>query len=155
LIQNKKLLGSLVREWESVRLTLALVKSNMNGALSAGGSTRFADLSYSLVLPFAFSVLQEVLVELRDEGIFSCDSGLLEPLMQCSRTSLPWVDYRTIRIGSEVMSDFARNQKIPATAMTWKYIDAIEAQLVAWNIFPATQVRTHSITFGASARGLV
>jgi hypothetical protein len=152
LIQNKKLLRALVREWEGVRLTLALVKSNMNGALSSGGSTRFTDLSYSLVLPFAFSVLQQVLVELRDEGIFACDSGLLEPLMHCSRTSLPWMDYRTIRIGSEVSNDFVRNQKIPSTAMTWKYIDAIEAELVAWNIFPATRVLKHRIDFGAFVR---
>lgn len=152
MIRNKKISRALARDWKGVRLTLALVRSNMSGAFSAGGTTRFADLSYGLILPFAFSVLQRVLMELRDEKVFPCESNTLESLMQCSKHALPWVDYRTIRMGSEVRDDFAQNQKIPATATTWKYVDAIEAELVAWNVFPATQVRTHKIDFGTFVR---
>ena len=149
MIRNKKVARGLAREWETVRLTLALVKSNINGTYSAGGNSRFVDLSYGLILPFAFSVLQRVLIELREERIFSCDSVSMALLMQRSKASVPWVDYTTIRTGSEVTNELVQSQKIPCTAATWKYVNAIEAELVAWNIFSVRQMPTHKIDLGA------
>lgn len=154
MIGKKKISESLVCDWQGVRGTLALVKSNMNGAFSAGGTVRFADLSYGLVLPLAFSVLHRALIELRGEKVFLCSSNALESLMQSSRNALPWVDYRAVRIGREVSDNFVHNQRIPTSATTWKYVDAIETELVAWNIFPAAQVRSHGIDFGSIDRAV-
>ena len=134
MINDKKALHEIARDWQSVRATADLVKCNMKPAFSAGASARFADLSYALILPFALSVLGRALVELRDEEVFSCSDNSLSSLMQESRNTLPWTDYKTIRKAKETMDGFVQRQEIPATVFTLRYIYAVESELAAWRL---------------------
>ena|SRR5688572_19760002 len=97
MIRDATILQQLQDEWGNVRLSQAMVKTNLAAASSGliGGisvSHGFRDYCHGLTLLFGFSVLENVLRQLRDEGHFACPGWMVGPLMAASRSVLPWVD---------------------------------------------------------------
>ena len=87
-------------------------------------------------LPFmdACAVLNDVLLQLSREGLFTCRSIFLEKLLAASKEKLPWNDFPLIQEGVERRNGVAHRGEILPRGDCWKYVDAIQAQFVAWSI---------------------
>ena len=120
--------------WDTVRDT----EAQMNANLAAGVLSRIPqlpeirDLTSNLLLVFAFSVLEDALVRLRDAGRFAEPTRGLGRLMKASRDTLPWVDYKLVSSGREALNAFAHRREYSKHAAVAKYVDAISAELSAW-----------------------
>ncbi len=151
LIYNDEILDQVRRTWGTVRVVQASIKANLNAGMTGFGvplSMDFFDLSHSLVLLFAFSVLEEVLRQARDEGRFNCGRNTLGALMSASQDAVGWVDFSTVDEGRECRNHLAHDQKIPPRSDSWRFIDAIEAELVSWGVLdgPVTADYTIDLT---------
>jgi len=87
-------------------------------------------------LPFihAFSVLNETLISLSNEGVFTCKSIMLGRLLDASRSTLHWNDYVMIKNGVSFRNNVAHRGELLERDECWKYIDAIRAELASWSI---------------------
>jgi len=123
-------------EWRFVLESRDRVARNLASGASSGigVSHEFRDFSYCLCLLFACSVLEHVLLQLRDEGVFKSKSTMLGPMMAESKGILPWHDYGAVDRARECRNSIAHERKIPERKETWRYIDAVETQLNAWKI---------------------
>jgi hypothetical protein len=68
--------------------------------------------------------------------------------MLASQTSLPWVAFDSVSEGRDERQKAAHGVKIVARADCWKYIDAIEQELVAWGVLSGPVVPEYTITRG-------
>lgn len=109
---------------------------------SQTGGTWFNDFQnkvHGLVLSFAFSVLQHTLEILRAEGAFKCGrkNPPLGNLMNASNgkhSKMKWLDFLVVDEGREKRNDLVHHQKVLRREDTWKYIAAIENELVEWKV---------------------
>jgi hypothetical protein len=139
MIKDANVLSDIRCEWETVRATREMVRSNVasgfvfsHGVLSAElGSIKLAN---SLLVLFAFSVLERVLLQLRSEGHFQSKNTMLGCLMAASQNVLPWKDYTFIDQAREKRNDIAHRRQWIGQAESQKYIDAIELELTSWTI---------------------
>jgi hypothetical protein len=122
--------------WEFVRRSRNVTVGNCNAASWAIGfnQTGMRDLCFNLLLASAFSVLEDVLRELRDQGTFASKSNRLGLLMANSRSVLPWLDWQAVDAGR-----IDRNQSVHARiylphARCRDYIASVERELVAWQV---------------------
>jgi hypothetical protein len=139
MIKDNTALKNLRSEWETVRSIKKIIAENILSAFHTSHGFMSADSSvnkfaYSLLLLFATSVLEHVLLKLRDEGRFACDSSNLGPIMAASRTVLPWINYPLVDQARDERNKIAHEQLWIEQADCYKYIDAIEAELISWNI---------------------
>ncbi len=139
MIRDANALNDIRCEWETVRATRELVESNIQisffvsrGILSS--DLGISKLANSLLLLFAFSVLEQALLQLRNEGQFQCNSTKLGPLMAASQNVLPWRDYPLVDQAREKRNDIAHRRDWIGQAESYKYIDAIEQELTSWKI---------------------
>lgn len=139
MIQDPIMLQSLRQEWEAVRNAQRRVQLHLSAAV--GGLSFFphklADISHSLVILFACAVLKDVLTQLRNERNFTSKSNLLGELMDSSKATIPWVNFGLVDRARKKRNGVAHDQKILPRAECWKYINAIEKELVNWGIVPA------------------
>lgn len=126
--------------WEFVRNSRNIIVGNCNVATFAVSFNQsgIRDLCFNLLLASAFSVLEDVLRQLRDEQTFSGADNRLKSLMRNSRAALPWVDWPLIDCGRD-----DRNQSVHARtylphAKCRDYIAAIERELAAWGVLTST-----------------
>lgn len=121
--------------WRSVRTFQEWGGAQLGGPSRSGApSHRFRNFAHSLILLFAFSVFEDVLKQLRDEGVFTCQSSLLGRLMQTSHSVLPWVDFDVVDGARRDRNEIAHEQRIIKRATCWEHVDAIEAELTAWEV---------------------
>lgn len=140
MVRDPDMLKSLRQEWEAVRSAQGRVQLHLYAAV--GGLSFFphklADISYSLVLLFACAVLKDVLIQLCNEGNFTSKRNQLGTLMHSSKAAaIPWVNFALVDRAREERNDVAHKQKILPRCECWKFIDAIENELVNWGIVPA------------------
>jgi hypothetical protein len=125
--------------WEFVRSSRNVIVGNCNVATFAVGFNQagIRDLCFNLLLASAFSVLEKVLRQLRDEGKFAGRDNRLGLLMSNSRSVLPWVDWALVDAGrSDRNSSVHARTYLPHTKCR-DYIAAIERELVAWVVLPS------------------
>ena len=122
--------------WEFVRSSRNVIVGNCNMATMALGFNQagIRDLCFNLLLMSAFSVLEDVLQQLRDEGKFLGRDNRLGPLMGNSRSALPWVDWPLVDDGCNDRNDSVHDRTYLAHAKCRDYIAAIERELVAWGV---------------------
>lgn len=138
MINDPAILAHVRAEWEAVRRSQDRVARNLASAMSGvggvGQSHEFRNLAYALCLLFAFSVLEQVLVALRDQGTFVSKKSQLGSLMVESKGVIPWQNYDLIDQGRIKRNEIAHQQAVIERADTWRFIDAIEMELKAWKI---------------------
>jgi len=91
---------------------------------------------YNLPFLLAYAVLDQVLDELMDQGVFQCvqKRPFLGDKMVVSRNRLPWLDYDLVDLGRKARNDLAHEAKLLGKSQCFAFIDAIEAELKAWGI---------------------
>jgi len=124
--------------WEGVKILRDRIqRSALAGFATAGLPQPFlADVSYNPPFIHAFAVLNDVLLQLRDEGHFGCKTIFLGGLVDASASVLPWLDLGLIKQGIDKRNDVAHRGVMLPRKECWKYIDTIYAQLVAWRVLP-------------------
>lgn len=127
---------SLRAAWVSVRKAQEMMRTNIVFGFVRGAaqSEDFKRAGFNLVMIFAFAVLSDALELLGDEGAFVCKARDLGRLMEASRGSLRWVDYKLIDEGRERRNDIAHRWQTVSIESCLKYIDGIERELIAWRI---------------------
>jgi len=89
--------------------------------------------SYNLPFVLAYSLLDQVLSELKDAGVFS-SSWMLGAKMAASRPHLPWKDYDLVNTGKEARNDLAHQGRLLGKSDCLMYIEAIWIELRAWGV---------------------
>ena len=122
--------------WEFVRSSRNIIVGNCNVASWALGFNQagIRDICSNLLLASAFSVLEDVLRQLRDEGKFASNDNRMKPLMRNSRSSLPWVDWPLVDEGRNDRNKSVHARTFLSHAKCRDYIVAIEQELVAWGV---------------------
>ena len=153
MIKNQSVLADIREEWQGVRNRQTSIFVGLAASRSLGTGIfphRVADISYSLVLIFAYSVLGTVLLQLGEEGFFTLPKKdtLLGALMHSSKTQLPWVNFSEVDRGRCKRNDVAHSDLVLPREESWQYIDAIEKELVNWQIIPGQKI-DYSIPWGS------
>jgi hypothetical protein len=122
--------------WEFVRSSRNVIVGNCNVATMALGFNQagIRDLCFNLLLASAFSVLEEVLRQLRDEGKFSGKDNRLGALMRNIRSALPWIDWALVNTGRNDRNQSVHARTYLAHAKCRDYLAAIERELVVWGV---------------------
>ena len=142
MIKDKNELEKFRKEWISVRKFQAKIQCHLNAAGMGGigtlGSTHeLRNISHNLTLLFAFSVLEKVLRQMKDEGNFVAKDNKIGTLMHSSKKVIPWANFTLIDQARDDRNKIAHYQEIFERGKCWDYLDAIEAELILWKILPA------------------
>jgi hypothetical protein len=146
MIKNQEKLLAYQKDWNGVRGLQNRIQALLNAPLTGIGGFvphGLRDISHNIVLLFGFSVLEDVLKQLRDEDQFNEKSNMVGKLMFASRDFISWSDFELINEAREKRNDIAHDQKIIYRDDCWKYIDAIETELVSWGIIKRQKVFRH------------
>ena len=135
MIIDRDVLNPIRQDWESVRLKQNRIRVNMGMAFGKL-SFEFSDFAYTLILIYAYSVLRDVLMQLRKEKRFTSNKNGLYHLMQGSKDTIHWIDFDQVDEGRKQRDKIAHEDLILPRGETWEYIDAIEKELVNWQIIP-------------------
>lgn len=133
-------------DWDGVRKFQSKIQAHLNasgGVIGGGATHQLRNISHNLTLLFAFSVLETVLKQLRDEGVFSEKSNGLKKLMYSSKKGLTWVDFKVADKARNERNKVAHQQETLERADCWKFIDAIEKELISWTIVVNPHVFNH------------
>ncbi len=137
MIKDRSRLVVYQKEWNSVREFQNKIQRHLSAASTGIGgvvSHDLRDISHNLVLLFAFSVLEDVLKQMEAEGIFNEKRNVLGKLMNSSRTVIPWSDYDLVDEAREKRNGIAHEQNLIYRVDCWKYVNAIENELVSWRL---------------------
>jgi hypothetical protein len=152
MINDSVALQECQKEWDAVRFTQEKLRANVVASWGMGGwalAPQVGNEIYSLLLPFGFSVLEHVLLQMKAEGLFSCGGSSLKQLMRDSRPALTWADFDAVDRGRNVRNDLIHDQKIPQHDDTFRILDEIERELIGWGVLSGP-VR-HNLTTSISA----
>ncbi len=139
-VQDPVELAKLRESWKRVRQIQDQIARNLaSGSLGViGVSDQFRNLSYSVAVLFAFSVLEDTLKQLAKEGVLNSRNHGLKRLMKSSKRVLPWVDYRQVNKGRKDRNKIAHMREFFPRGKCWEYINAIEKELIAWKVLDGT-----------------
>lgn len=136
MVQNEQAKAAFEEDWAGIQKLRAYehVSYQLDGVrISVGGATPEAFWNLPLIL--AYSVLDGVLNNLRDQGVYKCKSWKLGDKMEASyRQHLPWQNYKLVSEGREERNRLAHEAMIVPKHKCFIYIDAIEKELTAWKI---------------------
>ena len=136
MITDAMVLKEVRDGWEFVRESRNLIVGNCNVATFTVGfsQTGIRNLCFNLLLASAFSVLEEVLRQLRTEGKFVSKKEQLGYLMSSSRDTLPWSNYDFIDKARNERNLSVHQRKYMSHEQCRDYIAGIERELVAWGV---------------------
>jgi hypothetical protein len=146
MIKDQAKLLDYQKDWNGVRDFQNKIQRHLNAAsIGIGGLVThdLKNISHNLVLLFAFSVLEDVLKQLRDEGKFKERSNMVGKLMCASRLVISWSDYALVDEARDKRNGIAHDQNLISRGDCWKYIDAIETELVSWRIIQRQKAFEH------------
>ena len=149
MIQDSMKLQEIRDTWVTVRIFQAKVTTNLNAAFVGGGipqTHEFRNLAHSLILLFAFSVLEDVLKQLKQEKVFSSGTNQLGDLMYFSKGALAWKAFALVDEGRTKRNELAHQRQLIERVDCWKYIDAIEEELVGWKILTGKVKADYTMT---------
>jgi len=136
MITDQAALTDIQASWTSLRQNQAKVETSVAAAMGFGGmGVMFVvDYLHNLMLIYALGVLADALQQLRSEGLFQARASKLGSLMQESRPHLPWRDFPLVNEGRQKRDDIAHKMAVVSGSDRSRYIDAVEAELIAWRI---------------------
>ena len=138
MIKNAAVLTEIRHQWGGVRtLRVRAQRSTVNSAdANHVWVATLADIAHNLPFLHACSVLNEVLEQLRDEGVFHCKARTLGALVKASAGSLEWVDLPGVEQMVRDRNALAHGGTLLSRAQCWEYLDLVERQFLAWGILP-------------------
>jgi hypothetical protein len=142
MITDIKAMENLRVSWDGVRLLRLKIDRTITGSATLPGSfTVFiADAAHNLPFLHACGVFNTVLRQLAKERCFSYQGESLGLLIKASVKLSPpvsWVNLQLINEAVKHRHALAHRAKIIPRGDCWRYIDAIEAELVQWGIVDA------------------
>ena len=122
MITDQAALTDIQASWTSLRQNQAKVETSVAAAMGFGGmGVMFVvDYLHNLMLIYALGVLADALQQLRSEGLF--------------QAHLPWRDFPLVNEGRQKRDDIAHKMAVVSGSDRSRYIDAVEAELIAWRI---------------------
>jgi hypothetical protein len=136
VISDTEALAEIRAAWEGVNALRAKIDRGILGAFASGGwqAPMIADIPHNLPFIHACAVLNEALLQLRDEGRFTCRRFFLGALVQASRDSLPWKNHSLITRAVERRNDLAHRGEVLPRGECSDYVAAIGSELTAWRV---------------------
>jgi hypothetical protein len=136
MIKDKTIKQELRDSWHTVLSTKDMIARNNAGAITsrATQTDEFRNLTNNLLLLFGFSVVEKALLQFKDEGNIKSSSNQLGSLMKKSKNKICWVNYDLIREAKKKRDLIAHEQIWISRDICWKYLDAIEVELINWGV---------------------
>ena len=130
-------MNSIDDKWKVI---LSLLRTHTSTIVPGTGYVSLQIPKEHFNLPFilAYSLLDEVLSEMRNNNVFTCSTWMLGAKMNASQTILPWVDYDVINDGKDKRNDLAHNGVLLSQEECNKYISAIGIELKCWGSLSST-----------------
>lgn len=146
MIRDAAIKQEIREDWDGVRMFQSRLQAHLNisgGMDSTGATHQLRNISHNLTLLFAFSVFERTLKQLKDEGIYQERSNFLKKLMISSKNNLNWKNYSLVDEAREERNKIAHQQEVLERGKCWEYIDAIEEELLSWNIIEKPKIFKH------------
>jgi hypothetical protein len=152
MIHDNDAVENVAEEWHALRRAQGNLEIRITAAFAHGAFwlPQVPDEIYALFLPFGFSVLEHTLEQMRDDNMFVCKSSNLKPLMLSSKTVIRWSDYQAVDAGREVRNKLIHRQVIPPRADTFRILDEIERELIAWKVLKGPVKYSYSLSVGGA-----
>ena len=137
MIKDTDTLSEIKKDWrgvEALREKLQVSAFASMGMLGGLFPFTLSNAAHNTPFIHAFSVFNEVLLVLKKEGHFKCQSIFLGTLLDASEIALSWNDFCTIKTGVDRRNDVAHCAVLLERGECWKYVDAIKLELSEWGI---------------------
>lgn len=135
MISDQVVLEEIKQGWQGAEV----LRKKTTASLFGGDFTIFiADQAHNLPFIHACSVLNDVLLQLKEEGHFSCRKFFLGALLNASKDKLTWQNFTLLKECVEKRNEVAHKGQIIPRGDCWKYMDAIREQLIVWGILEST-----------------
>jgi hypothetical protein len=141
MIQDPATMASVREGWEFVCWSRVVIVGQLNNATNVVGFNKgtLGDICFTLLLATGMSVVEDVLIALRNEGHFMCRSTALGQLMHESKAALPWQDFATIDRAREKRNEAIHERHLMNWGECRDFLVAIERELVGWGIVVASE----------------
>ena len=156
MISDQQRLAEIREAWSTVRILQARIQTTLNAGLFSlvPAATGFREVPDSLLLLFAFSVFEDALLQLRDEGVFRARGNRVSDLMDGSQAALPWQDYAAVNAARERRNDVAHRRAFLRDSEIEACLMAIERELVAWRVLEHPVQGRYAISFHREHEGV-
>jgi hypothetical protein len=135
-VLNPTKTAEIVQSWKAIHDLCA--RGDRGYSIPAAGyfHVSYPAAYYNLPFVLAYAVLDDVLSEMIEDGIFTCPGNrpLLGRKMRKSCKTLAWQDYLLVERGRFARNDLAHEAKLASKDDCLKYIAAVGAELKAWKI---------------------
>lgn len=138
MIKDAAELDRVQKEWAVVSDLRDRIKVNLFAGFDLFGhfSHFLADCANNLPFLHACSVLNEALLQVRDEGVFQCKTRTLGTLVEAAEHNLTWADYAAVKEMVKKRNELAHEGVLHSREDCWRYISVIETELRGWSILP-------------------
>ena len=137
MIRDAKALSEIRKSWAGVEALRCRLQRSAFASVGRGGGTfptALADAAHNLPFVHAYAVLNDVLVQLADEGHFARKGIFIGELIKRSRKVLPWQDFALVQNGVKRRNEVAHRGELLGRGDCWTYIDAVKTELSAWGV---------------------
>ena len=138
--------------WKTLRVVLAMLQTHANAPpLSPFGFVRSSDydkVAFSLLVINAFAGLEEVLEQLRVQGVFTSSRRTLADLMTNSLPTLAWKNFAALDAARLTRNQIAHEQRFLDPKACENILDLIETELLGWGVLAQPLAESYSISIG-------
>ena len=134
MIKDSHALENIRKTWNTIKKLEAEIETNTTAAFVYGvpQTKDFLKLSNNLNLVFAYSVLEDVIRQLKIEKVIVRESDNLKKLLETSQEVLNWSNYQKVINGLDARNDIAHERIFIEISDCKKYIDTIEDEFINW-----------------------
>ncbi|MCH5374334.1 MAG: hypothetical protein JJ992_10170 [Planctomycetes bacterium] len=136
MIQDPIALAEIQQQWDGARQLRERIKANAVFGFTGAHIPvlNLSSLAYNLPFLHACAVLNDALLQLRDEGVYACRSIFLGALHNASKSAIPWNDWPLVGELIDRRNELAHKAVVISRKDCFRYIEAIENELRAWKI---------------------
>ncbi len=138
MIKNAAILGEIQMQWAGVLALRDKIQRHLFAGAAVGGTySHFAaDCAHNLPFLHACSVLNEALLQMRNENVFECKSYFLGALVKAAEHQLTWVDFQAVVKMVDERNQLAHEGTLLPRGDCWRYLSVVESELRGWSIIP-------------------
>jgi hypothetical protein len=145
MITDPTRLAEVRAAWQGFERLEGTIRTSIGAAVAQGGVSAVfaADAAYNLPFVHACAVLNDALVQLRDQREFTCGTinnerttlgALVNAVTPARNPRLTWLDEALIKEIVDARNDIAHRGRILPRADCQRYNNHIRDQLTAWTI---------------------